>query len=221
MKVHLLKSFSCMSDKSSNKISLFIAVIAIVLILGGVYLLNKSFSSSTKTAVASNAKVQSKTSNANAASKITAIKPDSVDTSVTAKPATTLPDVAKETKNTSIGSATTTTTTTTTGATPTNIATVQSSSSTKSEQPEPPLETNEIVAKFVGEGTGGLPKFEIQECGNKDSKLCVNPNKFIINNASKFDVKLIEGNKYKFVAKYNEDQNFIIFETIQSITEVK
>ncbi|MBC7472231.1 MAG: hypothetical protein H7196_03160 [candidate division SR1 bacterium] len=211
-----------MSNKSSNRISLFIAVIAIALILGGVYLLNKSFSSSTKVAVASNTKVQSKSSNTNASSKITAVKADSADTSVTAKPVTST-DAGKEARNTSVSSSSpTTTTTTTTGSTPANITTTQpnSSLSIKSEVSKP-LETNEIVAKFVGEGTGGLPKFEIQECGNKESRLCVNPNKFIINNANKFDVKLIEGNKYKFVAKYNEDQNFIIFEAILSITEVK
>jgi hypothetical protein len=207
-----------MSDKNSNKVSLFIAVIAIILILGGVYLLNKSFSNSSKVVVASNAKSQIKTSSANTSSTKQTTKTDSVDTSVTGKSNLTPSDIAKDNKSTTTTSPTTTV----------NPSTSQSTTSTtKTESPKvtaetpKPLSENEIVAKFVGEGTGGLPKFEIQDCGNKNSKLCVNPNKFIINNASKFDVKLIEGNKYKFVAKYNEDQNFIIFEAIQSITEVK
>jgi cytoskeletal protein RodZ len=206
-----------MSDKNSSRVSLFIAIIAIVLILGGVYLLNKSFSSSTKTAVASNASSQIKSTTA---SKSLAVKSDSSDTSVTAKPAT----IVEAPKTTSTAS--TSTATTTTGVTPAITTVSQANTSTKSDTPKAveaakPLSENEILAKFVGEGTGGLPKFEIQECGNKSSKLCVSPNKFIINNANKFDVKLTEGNKYRFAAKYNEDQNFIIFEAIQSITEVK
>jgi regulatory protein YycI of two-component signal transduction system YycFG len=220
-----------MSDKSSSRVSLFIALIAIVLILGGVYLLNKSFSSSTKTAVASNANSQIKSSTANNASKTSVTKPESSDTSVTAKPAT-ITDVSKDAKP-STSAASTSTSTTTSGVAPsitagTTATTIQSSvpAVVKTEpkvstEAQKPLTEGEIVAKFVGEGTGGLPKFEIQECGNKQSKLCVSPNKFIINNANKFDVKLTEGNKYKFVAKYNEDQNFIIFEAIQSITEIK
>jgi cytoskeletal protein RodZ len=221
-----------MSDKNSNRVSLFIAVVAIVLILGGVYLLNKSFSSSTKTAVASNVKPQVKSYTSNTAPSTTA-KTESSDASVTAKP--TVSDTSKDTK----AAPSTSTSTTTTGvSTPTTIISSANSNTAgttpntvnatpKTEQIKnvaevsKPLTENEIVAKFVGEGTGGLPKFEIQECGNKDSKLCVSPNKFIINNASRFDVKLAEGKKYKFEAKYNEDQSFIIFESIQSITEVK
>lgn len=209
-----------MSDKNSNRLSLIIAIIAIVLILGGVYLLNRSFSTPTKTATATTNKPSTRSTTSNSAKKTSTTT--SANTSVTAKSdnesSTNInkDTVTKESTplSTPSGSDKEINPTTQNPVTP----------STETKKPEPttqPLAENEIIAKYLGPNSAGQARFEIQECGKKGSTSCLNPNKFSINNSSKYDVTLTEGVNYKFVAKYTEDTNFILFESIDSITEIK
>jgi FtsZ-interacting cell division protein ZipA len=223
------KVFSCMSDKNSNRISLIIAVIAIVLILGGVYLLNKSFSSPSKTAVANTATKPAAKSNTAKTTTSSSSTASGTNTSVTAKTSDSPADTSTKDKASSTATAPADSKSTTITSTEAPKPAVTTTPKTE-DKPKPaapvapvaqPLAENEILATYLGPNSVGQARFEIQECGKKGATSCTNPNKFSINKSSEYGVALVEGSKYKFVAKYTEDTNFILFESISSITEAK
>lgn len=165
-----------MPENKSNKASIIVAVVAICLILGGVYLLNQSFSSSSKKDTPT--QTASTTPSPSEASKTTAT-PTTVDS--TTKPTTdTTPP---ETTNT----VTTTPTTTPAPATPTTPAPTTSTT--------PALENNQLIAKVLSIDSSGMTKFEIQSCGIPNPVLCKSGTKFNLSGvkASVDKVYLVSG----------------------------
>jgi hypothetical protein len=221
-----------MSEKNSNRISILIAVAAIFLILGGVFLLNRSFSSSNLgSSSANNSKSASKTTPNAKPNSTTAQAPVSPAAS-NSNGATITPPAPKADPNTTtpganpVATASASSPSTAASTTAPSTPLVSSIPTTIPEKQIPttpkPLTKNEILAVYKGiSPSSGLPLFEIQDCGNIGSRLCVAPNKFSINNARYFDVNLKENSKYKFVATYGEDASYIIFDTVSSIEEVK
>lgn len=150
-----------MPENKSNKASIIVAVIAICLILGGVYLLNQSFSSN-------------KPAETNTASTTPTTKTE------TAKKEETKP-VAEETPVTNTTKTTTTTTTTTPATTPsttTTPATTPTTPDTTTTPPKQVLTPNQIIAKVLEIKSNGETVFQIQECGLQDATICKSPNKF-------------------------------------------
>jgi cytoskeletal protein RodZ len=206
-----------MTDKNSNRISLIIAVLAIVLILGGVYMLQKSFTSSSssaqaKSTIAKNATVKTSTITP---SSTTSTTPSTTGTTTgsASGTATTTPPIASATT----GSTTTSTTPATTTQT---VPTTQVNATTTAKATAPantPLSTSQLTAKYLGNNT-----FEIVQCGKTGTNFCQSPYKVYINNQVANNVGPLSNDKtYKFDATWNEDKNGILFSNIQSIIEVK
>ena len=218
-----------MSEKNSNKLSLIIAIIAIILILGGIYLLNKSFSAPTKssanTSVTKTPVKSSQTATVNQTPPATVNNTKSADTntsvtSTTPTPSTTAPNssnLVSDANNKGVGETPQNPATKPAETTPKSTATAANN---PSQAPvATPLEKNEISATYLGLNASGQARFEITECGNKSSIHCLSPNKFSINNTGK--VALSEGKNYRLVADYSEDASYMIFRSVSSITEVK
>jgi cytoskeletal protein RodZ len=144
-----------MPENKSNKASIIVAVIAICLILGGVYLLNQSFSS--------NKPAETNTSTTTPTTKTETAKKEEVKPVVKEN---TVTDTTKTTTPTE--TATKPATTTTTPVTPVTTPTVE----------KQVLTPNQIIAKVLEVKSNGETVFQIQECGLKDATICKSPNKF-------------------------------------------
>jgi hypothetical protein len=214
-----------MSDKNSNRISLIVAVLAIVLILGGVYMLQKSFtstssSSQAKSTVAKNATTKTSTITPST-SPSSAVVTSGTTGSTSGQATTTTPVTSSSSAVTSSTPTGTTTTTppsvvTTTQTVPTTQ--VNTTTSPKATAPATtPLSANQLTAKYIGNNT-----FEIVQCGKTGTNFCQSPYKVYINNQVANNVGPLSNDKtYKFDATWNEDKNGILFSNIQSIVEVK
>lgn len=177
-----------MTENKSNKASIIVAILAICLILGGVYLLNQSFTSSNKTqetAKTSNTSPKTETTSSKA-TPTTSSTPTSNSQTSTATPTTTntaTPTTSTTTSSGTTNSGTSTTPTTTPAATPTPAA-------------KPTLTENQLIAKALSVSSSGEVKFEIQECGLPNAKVCKAGTKFSLTGvkATADKVYLVSGN---------------------------
>jgi cytoskeletal protein RodZ len=214
-----------MTDKNSNRISLIVAVLAIVLILGGVYMLQKSFTSSSssaqaKSTVAKNATVKTSTITPTSSTPTTPSTTGSTTGSASGTTTTTTQSTTSSPISATIRSTTTSSASTTPATTTQTVPTTQVNSTTPTKTTAPantPLSANQLTAKYIGNNT-----FEIVSCGKTGTNFCQSPYKVYINNQVANNVGPLSNDKtYKFDATWNEDKNGILFSNIQSIVEVK
>ena len=175
-----------MTENKSNKASIIVAILAICLILGGVYLLNQSFNSSSKTtetAKTATPKTETKAPTATS-STATPTTSDSVTTPTTSATPTTTNGSQVSTTPTTVTTTPTTSTVATSPVTP--PATVA----------KPVLTEKQIIAKALSVSSTGEVKFEIQECGLLNAKVCKAGTKFSLTGvkATAGKVYLVSGN---------------------------
>ncbi len=163
-----------MPENKSNKASIIVAIVAICLILGGVYLINQGVNSSNKT------KETAQNTNSNSSSS-------STPTTSTSTKATTSTTEPTETTTPTTNTAATTTPTTVDTTTPATTTTPSTSSTTTptttptTTTPEPAkLENNQIVAKALSVSDSGETRFEIKECGIPNATVCKAGTKFTL-----------------------------------------
>ncbi len=209
-----------MTEKNSNRISLIIAILAIVLIIGGLYVLQRSLSSNSSKSSANSSKTistqkssgsktttvtpttNSSTGKTNSSSPVTSGTVSTTATNQTPASASTNPEPAKAEPVKQI---------------PTTSTSTQSSGTVQQTTPKAPLNQNELTAKYIGNNT-----FEIVDCGKTGGVYCKAPYKVYISNQVANNVGPLTNDKtYKFDATWNEDQNGILFSNIQTILEVK
>jgi cytoskeletal protein RodZ len=211
-----------MTEKNSNRISLIIAILAIVLIIGGLYVLQRSLSTnSSKSSANSSKTISTQKSNG---SKTTTVTPST--TSSNQNIDNTSKTTAGNTSTVAPTTAPTTADPVTTPAAPkvepvkqvpTTTGTPQPGTTTASTAPKVALNQNELTAKYIGNNT-----FEIVDCGKTGGSFCKSPYKVYINNQVANNVGPLTNDKtYKFNATWNEDANGILFSNIQTIVEVK
>jgi cytoskeletal protein RodZ len=227
-----------MSEKNTNRISLFIGVVAVALILGGVYVLNRMITTPTtpstptksvakttspKTISPSNSDNTSSSSPGQSTSTdIGKTAPTSSSNSTTSDSTSSTPTSIPPTQSTTTPQASTTLTTnaTSNGATA-QPSTASASTSTTEKKVEPQkLAFNELTARFI-DGTQTWGKFEIVDCGLEGSTFCAAPYKFYVSYLGKWGVTPEYGKTYKFIADIQEDQNGFSFKRIEAISEVQ
>jgi FtsZ-interacting cell division protein ZipA len=224
-----------MTNKQSNRISLIVAVLAIVLILGGVYILQRSFASSSTSTASNNVK----TTTSKITPKTTTITP----TTTTSQPGNKSTNVA--TSNS--GSATTTTPSSSAQNTaPASSTTTQNQSQSAAAKPTQPaqpiqtvpttqtqpanstsnpvktvsagnLEQNQFTAKYLGGN-----QFEIVNCGRSGSQFCVPSGKVALTGGVVGYYNPAQDKTYRVTADWNEGASVgMLFSSVGAMEEVK
>lgn len=167
-------------EKKTNFASILVVIIALVFILGGVYLLNRSINQTNDTNKTSDNTTETSSSNNSPVSTndkeeetITEDSEDSTDdlasTNDSQEPnnnQTSTTPASTSTSNTTASTSTVTTSTTT------STAGTATTSSTSTTTPVAELTKNQIVAKYLETLANGQTRWEIVRCGIPNSRYC-------------------------------------------------
>jgi cytoskeletal protein RodZ len=192
-----------MPENKSNKASIIVAVVAICLILGGVYLINQGVSSTNKPKETA----QTTTSNSSSSNTPSSSSNTSTTSSETQSSSTsTTPSTSTETNS----NTTTTTTPAETPSTPAATTTPTTPAATTTPTTTTPkLESNQLTAKVLSISDAGETRFEIVECGLENAKVCKAGSKIILSG-----VKTTVGLTYLVSGSISEDGGVLTLENI-------
>lgn len=189
-----------MPENKSNKASIIVAVVAICLILGGVYLINQGVSSSNS----SKETAQNTTTNSSSSNP--------------AKPSSTSSNSPVEPKPDTTNAAPTTTTNPSAPTTPTVAPTPTTPAPTTTPAApivaETKLTPNQLTAKVISIKADKGTEFAIIECGIVNAVVCKSPRTFTLTG-----VKAIVDKVYLVTGKITDDGKILTLENI-TIKEV-
>lgn len=188
-----------MPRKKTHLISVIIAVIIIIFILGGVIAINRMFAQQNSTNNVTNNAISSRSNN-----------------TVSRRTSTNSTNNSTSSLNTTTNNSSNSTRSTSNDAVQSNntVNTTNNTTSTTASAPESQLQNDQMIATVKGT-SGGLTSFEIVQCG-KTTQLCKPGIKFSLRAVNEFVTPEINSN-YKITADYVEGEGYITFNQIKDI----
>lgn len=205
-------------EKKTNFASILVVIVALVFILGGVYLLNRSINQTNKPSSSSSTETSTVTTPTSDNKQADSTDITNSDTTDSETDDTT--DIT--TNNGSSTDTNDTQTPSTTPVAPTTTPTAPATSSTTTSPAKPStitsaeLTENQIVAKYLETLPNNQTRWEIVNCGIKDSKYCRAGSKMRLVDIQRYTT-LTVNKQYMFEAKISDSANGFDIEVINSV----